>query len=159
MHHSDIYIYIYIYIYTVTCFGKHVSQTKESKSVHVTFTTRRETRPPVRITRRRQVSRVAPRHETYLAQTHIHKTEAAVNDAYRTVLTIWMEIKSLHKQQNSHLQRNIRTNVIQLWGMASTINIEIQGRFQSKVFRMIVDAPWYVPNTVIRRDLQTPTVK
>jgi hypothetical protein len=24
---------------------------------------------------------------------------------------------------------------------------------------MIVDAPWYVPNTVIRRDLQPPTVK
>jgi hypothetical protein len=24
---------------------------------------------------------------------------------------------------------------------------------------MIVDAPWYVPNTVIRRDLQTQTVK
>jgi hypothetical protein len=24
---------------------------------------------------------------------------------------------------------------------------------------MIVEAPWYVPNTVIRRDLQTPTVK
>jgi hypothetical protein len=24
---------------------------------------------------------------------------------------------------------------------------------------MIVDAPWYVPNTVIRRDLRTPTVK
>jgi hypothetical protein len=22
-----------------------------------------------------------------------------------------------------------------------------------------MDAPWYVPNTVIRRDLQTPTVK
>jgi hypothetical protein len=24
---------------------------------------------------------------------------------------------------------------------------------------MIVDALWYVPNTAIRRDLQTPTVK
>jgi hypothetical protein len=24
---------------------------------------------------------------------------------------------------------------------------------------MTVDAPWYVPNKVIRRDLQTPTVK
>jgi hypothetical protein len=24
---------------------------------------------------------------------------------------------------------------------------------------MIVDATWYVPNTVIRRDLQIPTVK
>jgi hypothetical protein len=32
-------------------------------------------------------------------------------------------------------------------------------RFQSKALRMVVDAPWYVPNTVIRRDLQTPTVK
>jgi hypothetical protein len=25
--------------------------------------------------------------------------------------------------------------------------------------RTIVDAPWYVPNTVIRRDLQTLTIK
>jgi hypothetical protein len=29
----------------------------------------------------------------------------------------------------------------------------------SKALRMIVDAPWHVPNTVIRRDLQIPTVK
>jgi hypothetical protein len=49
-------------------------------------------------------------------------------------------------------------NGIQLWGTASTSNIEILERFQSKALRMIVDAPWYVPNTVIRRDLQTPTV-
>jgi hypothetical protein len=42
---------------------------------------------------------------------------------------------------------------------ASTSNIEILERFQSKAFRMIMDASWYVPNTVIRRDLQTPTVK
>jgi hypothetical protein len=31
--------------------------------------------------------------------------------------------------------------------------------FQSKALRMIVNAPWYVPNTVFRRDLQIPTVK
>jgi hypothetical protein len=29
----------------------------------------------------------------------------------------------------------------------------------SKALRMIVDAPCYVPNTVIGRDLQIPTVK
>jgi hypothetical protein len=46
-----------------------------------------------------------------------------------------------------------------LWGTASTSNIEILERFQSKALRIIVDAPWYVLNTVIRRDLQTPTVK
>jgi hypothetical protein len=41
----------------------------------------------------------------------------------------------------------------------STSNIEILERFQSKALRMTVDAPWYVPNTVIRRDLQIPKVK
>jgi hypothetical protein len=48
---------------------------------------------------------------------------------------------------------------IQLWGTASTSNIEIPERFQSKALRMIVDAPRYVPNTVIRRNFQIPTVK
>jgi hypothetical protein len=31
--------------------------------------------------------------------------------------------------------------------------------FQSKVLRLITDAPWYVPNAIIRRDLQVPTVE
>jgi hypothetical protein len=31
--------------------------------------------------------------------------------------------------------------------------------FQSKALHMIVHTPLYVPNTVIRRNLQTPTVK
>jgi hypothetical protein len=44
-------------------------------------------------------------------------------------------------------------------GMASTSKIEILERFQSKALCMIVDAPCYVPNMVIRRDLQIPTVK
>jgi hypothetical protein len=48
---------------------------------------------------------------------------------------------------------------IQLWDMASTSNIEILERFQSKALRIIVGAPWYVPNMVIRRDLQIPKVK
>jgi carbonic anhydrase len=48
---------------------------------------------------------------------------------------------------------------MQLWGTASTSSREILERFQSKALRIIVDAPRYVPNTVIRRDLHTPTVK
>jgi murein L,D-transpeptidase YcbB/YkuD len=31
--------------------------------------------------------------------------------------------------------------------------------FQNKVLRLIVNAPWYVPNTVLHTDLQIPTVK
>jgi hypothetical protein len=55
--------------------------------------------------------------------------------------------------------RPIWTYGIQLWGTASTSNIQILESFQSKALRMIVDAPWYAPNTVIRKDLQMPTVK
>jgi hypothetical protein len=39
--------------------------------------------------------------------------------------------------------------------MASTSNIEILECFPSKVLRTIVDAAWYVPNMVVRSDLQT----
>jgi hypothetical protein len=53
----------------------------------------------------------------------------------------------------------IWTYGIQLWGTASTSNIQILERFQSKALRMIVDAPWYVPNALILRDLQIPSVK
>jgi hypothetical protein len=53
----------------------------------------------------------------------------------------------------------IWTYGIQLWGTASTSNIEILERFQSKALRIIVDAPWYVPNNHIRRDLQMTSVK
>jgi hypothetical protein len=52
----------------------------------------------------------------------------------------------------------IWTYGIQVWGTASNSNIEILELFQSKALRMIVDASWHVPNMVIGRDLQIPTV-
>jgi hypothetical protein len=53
----------------------------------------------------------------------------------------------------------IWTYGIQLWGTTSNSNIEILERFQSKVLRLIVNAPWYVPNSVIRKNLRIPSVK
>jgi hypothetical protein len=73
-----------------------------------------------------------------------------------------MQVKTLNKQQTPHIRNNTQTNWtygIQLWSTASTSNTELLERFQSEALSMIVVAPWYVPNTVIRRDLQTPTVK
>jgi hypothetical protein len=70
--------------------------------------------------------------------------------------------KTLHKQQTSiykAILKPIWTYGMQHWGTASTSNINILERFQSKALLMILGAPWYVPNMVIRRDLQTPTVK
>jgi hypothetical protein len=53
----------------------------------------------------------------------------------------------------------IWTYGIQLWGSASTSNIEILERFQSEALRMIADAPRYVPNVILRQDLQISSVK
>jgi ABC-type oligopeptide transport system substrate-binding subunit len=48
---------------------------------------------------------------------------------------------------------------IQMWGTTSNSNLEITERFQSKVRRIITDAPWYIPNTIIKSDLQITTSK
>ena len=42
---------------------------------------------------------------------------------------------------------------IELWGCASTSNIEIIQRYQSKMLRLITQAPWYVRNQTLHRDL------
>jgi hypothetical protein len=47
----------------------------------------------------------------------------------------------------------------QLWGTASVSNIDRIERFQYKVLRIIVNAPWFVPKWVIQQDLQIPSVK
>jgi len=53
----------------------------------------------------------------------------------------------------------IWTYGIPLWGSASHSNIEILQRFQNKVLRTIVNAPWYIPNKLLHTDLQIPTIR
>jgi hypothetical protein len=105
----------------------------------------------------------SPSHqETYLREAHFHETETTRNRSHHNELVSWTQVKTLHNQQTSHIKTTLTpiwTYGIHLWRTASTSNIEILERFESKALRMIVDAPWYIPNTVIRRDLQTPTVK
>lgn len=53
----------------------------------------------------------------------------------------------------------IWTYGIQLWGTASNSNIEILQRYQSKTIRMIVNAPWFVTNDNIHKDLGIAKIK
>jgi hypothetical protein len=93
--------------------------------------------------------------------THFCKTETTRNHPHQNVLVTRTQIKlsTSNKLIYKTILKPIWTYGIQLWGTVSTSDIEIVERFQSKALGMIVDAPWYVPNTVIQRDLQTPTVK
>ena len=53
----------------------------------------------------------------------------------------------------------IWTYGITLWGTACHSNIEILQRYQNKVLRALVNAPWYIPNSLLYTDLQMSTVR
>jgi len=53
----------------------------------------------------------------------------------------------------------IWTYGILLWGSTSHSNTEILQRFQNKVLKTIVNAPWYIPNKLLHTDLQIPTIR
>ena len=55
----------------------------------------------------------------------------------------------LYKQ----ILKPVWTYGIQLWGCTKPSNITIIQRFQNKILRDIVNAPWYVRNTDLHRDL------
>jgi hypothetical protein len=88
--------------------------------------------------------------------------ETSRSYSHQDVLVAWTKLTALIKQQTTSVNtifKLIWTYGLQLWGTASTSNIEILERFQSKALNMIVDAQWYVPNTLKQRDLQIPSVK
>jgi hypothetical protein len=140
-----------------------------SKSLHVAFTTRSGTCPPVHLNNL-QLSRED--HVKYLGLyidrrlTWRHHIFARRKQLGLTLTKMYWLFgrKSLLSLSNKLLLyktilKPIWTYGIQLWGTASTSNVEILERFQSKVLHLIVDSPWYVPNTIIRHDLHMLTVK
>jgi hypothetical protein len=105
-----------------------------------------------------QVSRTTPWQETHLAQANFRKTETTRTHPHQNVLVTREQVKTLYKQQTSLIQSNTQAN-LDLRNTTLGYGFHIQhrnfGTFQSKT----LDASRYVPNTVIRRDLQIPTVK
>jgi hypothetical protein len=150
-------------------FKKWRMKAYESKSIHVTFTTRREMYPLVHIN---NVQLPQDDDIKYLGlhldrrltwHKHIFTKQKQLGISLTKMYWL-LGRKSKLTTSNKHLVyktilKPVWTYRLQLWGMASTSNIKILKRFQSKALHMIVDASCHVLNTVIRRDLQTPTVK
>jgi hypothetical protein len=67
---------------------------------------------------------------------------------------------STHKKLVLYKQilKPVWTYDIQLWGCTKPSNIAIIQRFQNKLLRNIVDAPWYVRNADLHRDLHMEMV-
>lgn len=138
-----------------------------NKNQHVTFTLNKETCPPVRLN-----NEEIPQAETakYLGihldrrmtwKSQIWNKRKQLGCKLRKIYWLLDRKSRLSLYNKVLLYKAIITPVwtygIQLWGSASNSNIEILERFQAKVLRIIVNAPWYVTNEIIRRDLNIKT--
>jgi hypothetical protein len=141
----------------------------ETKSTHVTFTTWRETCPPVHINdvqipQENHVKNLGLHLDRWLTW-HNHIFAKRKQPCISLTKMYWLlgHRSNLLPTTNSSTTKRYSNpsghNGIQLWGTTSNSNIEILELFQSKVLRLIVNAPWYVPNSVIHKDLLIPTVK
>jgi hypothetical protein len=159
----------YLYIHEKYCLTKWRIKAKGFKSVHVTFTIRRETcssgpYKPRAISPRRSVKYLGLHLDRRLTW---HKHIFAKRKQLGITLTkmYWLlgrkpKLSTSNKLLiHKTILKPIWTYEIQLWGTDSTSNIEFLERFQWKALRMIVDGLWYVQNTVIRWNPQTPPVK
>jgi hypothetical protein len=149
--------------------GHQRIKANKTKSVHVMFATRRGTCPPVHIN---DVQIPQENHVKYFGlhlnrrltlHTHIFAKRKQLGLSLAKMY--WLLGRKSKLSTNNKLLiykvilKPIWTYDIQLWGTTSNSNIENLKRFQSKVLRLIVDAPWYMSNSVIHQDLQIPTVK
>jgi len=141
----------------------------ETKPVQVTFTLNKMTCPPVKLNNDHlpqadEVKYLGIQRDRRLTWRKHKTTKRKQLDLKLRNLYWIISRKSQLSLENKLLAykvilKPVWTYGIQLWGTASNSNLEILERFQSKVLRIITDAPWYVPNTIIKRDLQIPTVK
>ncbi|KAK2583269.1 hypothetical protein KPH14_009279 [Odynerus spinipes] len=140
-----------------------------TKSTHVTFTTRKNTCPPVKINNEQLPQQESIKYlgvhldRKLLWKTHIRKKVEQLNAKYKK---LWWLIgaKSQLTTNNKLLiyktiLKPIWTYACQLWGAASDSNVKIIERWQNKKLRLILKAEWYTPNKQIYKETGIPTVK
>ncbi|CAD6229611.1 GSCOCG00012115001-RA-CDS [Cotesia congregata] len=139
-----------------------------TKSVQITFTTRRGDCPPVTpycepLPATNEVKYLGLHLDRRLTWAkHIKTKRKEMELKTRLYWLLGKKSKlSLNNKLNIYkiILKPIWTYGIQLWGTASNSNLEILQRFQNKTIRNIVNAPWYVSNAIISRDLSIPTIK
>lgn len=141
----------------------------EQKSTHVTFTTKRDNCPPITLnnqqipqdTKAKYLGIHLDRRMTW--RRHIEAKKKQLNLKLKTMYWLIGRRSPLSLANKVLLYKVTLKPIwnygIQLWGSASASNIEILERFQAKTLRIMVNAPWFVTNAIIRRDLQISTVK
>lgn len=150
-------------------FKKWRIKINETKSVNTTFTLRRDTCPQIAIN-----NEPIPQcdHIKYLGMTldrrltwkeHIKKKRKQLDIKLKNLY--WLLGRNSKLSLNNKILvykvilKPVWTYGIQLWGTASNSNLEILQRFQSKALRVISNAPWYISNANLHKDLHIPTIR
>lgn len=141
----------------------------ESKSVHVDFTNRNLPYTPIYIN-----NKIIPfsNQAKYLGMTldakmkwkeHVKKKRTQLDLKYNKMKWLMGRYSPLPIENKLLLYNQVLKPVwtygIQLWGCTSASNRLIIERFQNKVLRDIVDAPWYIRNNLLHRDLGVDSVR
>lgn len=141
----------------------------ETKSAHVTFTTKHQQCPAVILNntilpQTTEVKYLGLHIDKRLTwKTHINKKRKQMDLKLKQMYWIMGKKSNLSLENKILLYKSIIRPIwtygCQLWGCASRSNVEVIQRFQSKTIRTIADAPWYVTNQTLHVDFNIPYVK
>ena len=140
----------------------------ETKSVHVDFTNKKVTHIPVYINNNiipysNQAKYLGMTLDTRLRwKVHVKKKREELNINFKKIYWIIGRNSSMSIENKLLLYKQVLKPVwtygIQLWGCTAQSNRNIIQRFQNNVLRCIVNAPWYIRNADLHRDLGVETV-
>ena len=141
----------------------------ETKSVHVNFTNKTVPCLPIYVN---EIQFPYANTAKYLGMTldaklrwkeHIKKKKEQLDLTYRKMYWLLGRKSELSTQNKlmvyKQVLKPIWTYGIELWGCAKPTNIQSIQKFQNKVLRSIVNAPWYVRNADLHKDLGMGSVE
>ena len=91
-------------------------------------------------------------------KARVRKKREELGPKYKKMYWLMGRRSALSIHNTLMLYKQILTYVIQLWGCTKQSNTDTIRRFQTKVLRDIVDAPWYTRNADLHRALQMEMV-
>jgi hypothetical protein len=144
----------------------------ETKSAHITFILRKGTCPPVYINQT-----IIPQTDTvkYLGlhfdkrltwREHVTKIRKHLDLKTRKLIWLIGKHSPLSLTNKLLIYKTVLKPIwtyglalLALWGCAASSNIAIIQRYQAKILRQITNAPWYVTNHTLHKDLRISQVR
>ena len=139
-----------------------------AKSVQVTFTTCKNTCPPLTFNNTpipvaTEVKYLGLHLDQRLTWTsHILPKRRQLDIKFRTMHWLLGRKSKLSLNNKILLYKVVLKPIwsygVQLWGCAKPTRLKLIQRFQSTLLRSIVNAPWYVSNELLHNDLHIPSI-